>query len=162
MSPRPGFVAVRLSAGLLLISCAAPRSGLPPGPPKCPGFVIAASQITVTPAGGTFQLGGGNRIEFASGAVSSNTQFSVSALTVNNEKVAGVRIEPATGPFPEPVRLRLSYAGCPEIEGNSDKELYIVVVGSGGGLTSIGGAKSVQGKFVEAFIPHFTDFAIAL
>ena len=132
------------------------------GIPACQGFQLDLNPITARPEGDTIPLGPGGltRIIFAPGAVSQNTTYNVNGVTNSDgHKAAGVGFTPGTGDFEEPVLLRISLAGCGSID---NERLHIVIKDADGRWKSIGGAKSKRDRYVEAYVPHFTDFAIAL
>jgi hypothetical protein len=118
----------------------------------------------VGPAGGTFPLSqnGQSTITFAPGAVTTQTTFTVNAVTQNDTTLAGVGFTPGIGLFQEPVLLRLSYNGCPGILAKQAERLHIVFKDTTGNWKPIEGGKSMQQHYVEAYVQHFTDFAIAL
>lgn len=132
--------------------------------PGCPSFNLKLQPITVQPNGGPpieLTQNGLTRITFSQGAVSQNTTYNVNGVTDSaGNKVAGVGFTPGTGPFNEPVLLRISYAGC----GFPDNARPFMVTRPGGGdwTPIVGGGNSQSQKYVEAYIDHFTDFAIAL
>ena len=152
---------------LLLLACVQPPNGvLPPPPPmtipECPVFTVNPQTITVDAGGRTFDLGGGNELRFDRGAVPRRSTYSVSAYRPNGRTVAGVTITPLEGSpatFTEPVELRLSYAGCP-FENNQNP--FVIAEIRSGLPFSVGGAKSVIGRFVRAYVTHFSDYAIGI
>lgn len=162
-------IPVRAVRSLLFVlfaisACATSREADRPELPACPGFRLNVDSIVVGPAGGPFPLtqNGQTRITFAPNAVTTQTTFYVSPVVENGDTLAGVGFTPSYE-FSEPVVLRISYAGCPSILQKDTARLHIVTRdGTGSPWTKIGGAKSMQQKYVEAIISHFTDFAIAL
>lgn len=171
---RRSFVLASLTP-LLAVACAS-GLGAPSGrvdirqnlyTPPCPQFELRESgnfTFDVTAAGDTIDLGDGSRIVFAPGAVAQDTRYWVRYLLQNGTsgpRLAGIDIERVSGhsgPFLEPVTVRLSYNKCGWT--NSDR-FYIVRTGPGA-PTSEGGSKSVSGQWVEAIIGHFTGFAVAM
>jgi len=136
------------------------------GPPACPSFALTDTlvAITVLPAGGSFPLGNGTVLEFGAGAVTANATYQVRPVRQQDgarARLAGFSITPqgsAPTEFAEPVSIRISYAGCPWQNGN--RPLWLVT-DRGNGWERIGGARSRSGRYVQAFVDHFSSFAIA-
>jgi hypothetical protein len=133
--------------------------------PECRSFGLEPRSINVRPEGDSISLTVNRRsfIKFAPRAVSQNTTFNVSPVTDSGGKrLAGAGFTPATGRFPQPVLLHIDFSGCPDIVANKHRDLHIEIRDAGGSWKSIGGFVSEDDNFVEALVPHFTDFAIAL
>jgi hypothetical protein len=146
-------------------ACVSSREHARPNIPSCPGFNLKLEPINVNSTGGppiALSQNGQTRITFSPGAVSNPTTFNVNAVTEDGETKAGVGFTPGTGVFPQPVLLRISYNGCPEILANQNGPLHIVFKNGNGNWESIGGGKDTTQHYVEAYVQHFTDFAIAL
>ena len=162
---RPVTALRSLAFVLFAISaCATSREADRPDLPACPGFRLNVDSIVVGPAGGPFPLtqNGLTLITFAPNAVTTQTTFYVNPVVVNGDTLAGVGFTPATGLFPEQVVLRISYNGCPEIIQKQNGPLRIWFRDGTGDWKPIPSGKSVGGHYVDAYIEHFTDFAIAL
>lgn len=135
--------------------------------PPCPQFELRDGgnfTFDVTAAGDTVDLGDGSRLIFAPGAVTQDTRYWVRYQLLNGTsgpRLAGIdiqRVSGHTGPFSEPVMLRLSYARC----GFTNAGRYYIVRTSPSGPTSEGGSKSTSGQWVEAMLGEFSGFALAM
>lgn len=84
---------------------------------ECPAYQVAnGDTITVTSAGGEFDLQFGNRIVFEPGSVTTDAQYRITpGPTQNGVKTASIDIESlgaAPDTFLVPVQIRLNYAAC--------------------------------------------------
>ena len=148
-----------------LSACVSSRDHQLPPLPACPAFSVSENQIRVPANGDPIPLTTNRltHIRFAPGAVPVGTTYNVNAVTrEDGEKLAGVGFTGGIAEFGAAVILRISYVGCPDILANEDKRLRIVIKDANGNETSIGGFKNPTEHYVEAYVPHFTDFAIAL
>lgn len=168
--PRADVLA--LAAGALLLAgttaCAPRIQESDPdsraSPLACAGFVAADTTFTVGPAGGTIEIGGGHRLEFAPGAVAASSRYRA-RLGPNSgppRHWAELDISPLDGApdiFDADVFLELSYAACRDQVGPSQRR--VVILKTTPPRKPLGGRDVRDREVVRALLPHLTAFAIA-
>lgn len=136
-------------------------------PPPCPSFKVASTGFDITTAADSAVLGPGkakpaSRVKWDANAVTSTQHFNVSVLTdANGDTIPGVRVGgPAGLVFEEPVQLRLSYSAC--YNPGAGKRPYVLTRQSPSDpWQRVNGSVSKGGMYVEVYVEHFSDYAIA-